>query len=350
MFKACLFLCAGAIIHAMAHLKHRTLIDFDAQDIRLMGGLRKRMPFTFVAFLLASLASAGVPLSAGFLSKDEILASVCSWSAVQSNPIHLLLPVLIFSTSLMTAFYTGRMFFLVFFGGFRLGKVFPALKEYGSYVHEAPKPMLFSYLALAPFCLFVFFSFNPVDPDVSWLTTYLSHPASVFSSESLFLEQLHVKRNELHYWVISFSVVVLSLGFGLSYVLYGFKTKFKKDFLRLHLHNSGLVNLSYSALYLNQVYDKVLVKPYNRLSNFSASFDKEWVDGSIDKFAILFMAFSHFWAWFDKWVVDGSVTALMWLIEAIGRQLKTLQNGKVQSYLSYAFIAIVFVIAFVIYK
>jgi NADH-quinone oxidoreductase subunit L len=342
IFKACLFLCAGAIIHAMAHIKHYTELDFDPQDIRLMGGLRKRMPLTFVAFLFAALASAGVPLSAGFLSKDEILVAISSWAAIQSNPIHFLLPFLIFCSSLMTAFYTGRMFFLIFFGGFRLGKFVPELKGFSAYIHEAPKMMLATYLILAPLCLFVFFSFNPIDPDTSWLANYLTHPSSAFTFESDILKQLIIKQHELHYWIISFSMVVLTLGFGLAYVLYGVKTKYKKEFLTNEpISKMGLITrLSYNGLYLNQIYQLTFVKPFNSLSNKAIIFDKKWIDKTVENTAVLFVASSHLVTWFDKNIVDGSVTALMWLIEQIGFQLKKLQNGKVQSYISLVFVAI----------
>lgn len=342
IFKACLFLCAGAIIHAMAHLKHHTELDFDPQDIRLMGGLRKRMPLTFVAFLFASLASAGVPLSAGFLSKDEILVAISSWAAIQSNPIHYFLPLLIFCTSLMTAFYTGRMFFLIFFGGFRLGKFVPELKGFSAYIYEAPKLMLATYLILAPFCLFVFFSFNPIDPETSWLVKYLTHPSSAFVFESDILKALVLKQDELHYWIISISMVVLTLGFVLAYVLYGVKTKYKKDFVTNEpISQMGLVTrFSYNGLYLNQIYQTILVSPFNLIAEKASEFDKKWIDKSVENASILFVACSHLVTWFDKNIVDGSVTALMWLIEQFGLQLKKLQNGKVQSYISLVFVAI----------
>jgi len=342
IFKACLFLCAGAIIHAMAHLKQYTELDFDPQDIRLMGGLRKRMPFTFIAFLFAALASAGVPLSAGFLSKDEILVAISSWAAIQSNPIHYVLPLLIFCTSFMTAFYIGRMFFLIFFGGFRLGRFVPGLKGFSTYVHEAPKLMLATYLILAPFCLFVFFSFNPIDPETSWLVKYLTHPSSAFVFESHILKALALKQDQLHYWVISISMVILTLGFGLAYVLYGVKSKFKKEFVANQpLSKMGLVTkLSYNGLYLNQIYQSVFVLPFNLLAKNVSVFDKNWVDKTVENTAILFVACSHVVTWFDKNIVDGSVTALMWLIEQMGWQLKKLQNGKVQSYISLVFVAI----------
>ncbi|HJV65606.1 MAG TPA: NADH-quinone oxidoreductase subunit L, partial [Geomonas sp.] len=100
-FKACLFLSAGAVIHAL----------HGEEDMRRMGRLAKRIPFTFGCFLMASLALCGVPPFAGFFSKDEILWK--AWSAPGGSP---LLWVLASATSALTAFYMFRAILLTFFG------------------------------------------------------------------------------------------------------------------------------------------------------------------------------------------------------------------------------------------
>src|SRR5437667_4504185 len=100
-FKACLFLGAGSVIHGCG----------GEQDMRKMGGLRKYMPWTHRAMLLATLAIAGVPLFAGFYSKDEILAGAYAFSA----PIW---PIGAFGAGL-TAFYMFRLYFMTFWGDYR---------------------------------------------------------------------------------------------------------------------------------------------------------------------------------------------------------------------------------------
>lgn len=97
-FKALLFLCAGAVMHAMA----------DEADIFKMGGLRKKMPWTFGAMTIGVLAIAGIPPFAGFFSKDEILAA-----AAEVSPVLFILATI---TAFMTAFYMSRLLFAVFFG------------------------------------------------------------------------------------------------------------------------------------------------------------------------------------------------------------------------------------------
>ncbi len=348
IFKASLFLCAGAIIHSLSHLKEQLSnkipnVDFDPQDIRLMGGLRKRMPLTFLAFALASMAGAGVPLTAGFLSKDEILAVIVSWSFNQESPVHFVLPVLIFSTSLMTAFYLGRMFFLIFFGGFRLGNVYPELKGNSKLIHEAPIRMLFSYGLLSLMCLFIFFSFNPLDPDKSWVLDFLSHPDSIFQSEKKFVTEINKTQDLLHNWIIAISVVVLSLGFALSYFLYRFKTRFKKDFLRLNIHLTLPAQFSYNAFYIDTIYQKVFIESYNKVSDGISDLERNIINSFVDNGALNIVVFANIISWIDKYLVDGFVNFLMTLLNGVSMQLKYLQNGKIQSYLVGAILAILVV-------
>src|SRR5580698_10261963 len=130
-FKACLFLCAGSVIHAMHARVHD---DERAQDMRYMGGLRKHMPVTYWSFFAATLAIAGCPLTSGFFSKDEILYRAFvdhtvnpfkiaaytdggHWAAPEwIAPAVFIVGLL---AAVMTAFYMFRVMFLTFHGEFR---------------------------------------------------------------------------------------------------------------------------------------------------------------------------------------------------------------------------------------
>ncbi len=114
-FKALLFLAAGSVIHGMEHLSHSKhgahgdhKEPIDPQDMRNMGGLRTKMPVTFIVFLIGSLALAGIFPLAGFWSKDEIIVA-----ALSKN---ILVFVLLGITAVFTAFYVGRQLVMVFFG------------------------------------------------------------------------------------------------------------------------------------------------------------------------------------------------------------------------------------------
>ncbi len=121
-FKACLFLGAGSLSHACHH----------TFDMREMGGLRKKMPTTFLTFTIGTLALAGVPPLAGFWSKDEIL------NGARANDFPIIM-VLGFVAAIMTAAYMGRALYLIFFGEYR-GHAHP---------HESPKVMMVPVTILA---------------------------------------------------------------------------------------------------------------------------------------------------------------------------------------------------------
>lgn len=106
VFKACLFLSAGSVIHSIHE-----------QEMPRLGGLRKKLPFTFLAMLCCSLAIAGIPFFSGFVSKDRILGDALYWGFMAGqSPLHAIVPILGFAGAFLTAFYMFRMMFLTFFG------------------------------------------------------------------------------------------------------------------------------------------------------------------------------------------------------------------------------------------
>ncbi len=140
-FKALLFLGAGSVIYAMHQAYHATHNHEDAQDMRNMGGLRHKMPITFVLMWIATLAIAGIPVFSGFFSKDEILASVfarahgstladASWLGIPGGVVLYGVYALGLAAALMTAIYMTRMMLYTFHGPSRSGeKEQPHLKE-----------------------------------------------------------------------------------------------------------------------------------------------------------------------------------------------------------------------------
>jgi len=125
-FKALLFLGSGSVIHAMS----------GEQDMRQMGGLRRRIPWTFWTFVAGALAISGIPFFAGFYSKDEILLATLGTG-------HTVLFGLALFTALLTAAYMGRLVFLTFFGEFRGGH------DAEHHLHESPWSMLGPLVLLA---------------------------------------------------------------------------------------------------------------------------------------------------------------------------------------------------------
>ncbi len=131
-FKALLFLGSGSVIHAMS----------GEQDMRKMGGLRSKIPWTFATFTIGTAAIAGVPFLAGLYSKDEILLNAVVRERLPLFAIGLF-------TAVLTAFYMSRALFMTFFGHFR------GDHEAEHHVHESPWSMLFPLVALAIGCFVV---------------------------------------------------------------------------------------------------------------------------------------------------------------------------------------------------
>ncbi len=137
-FKACLFLGSGSVIHACS----------GEQDIRQMGGLRKYMPTTYWTFLTATLAISGIPIFAGFFSKDEILAKAFEAGASDLNHlgnIYYALWGLAMVAALLTAFYMFRLVFVTFHGTYRGGE------DAEHHLHESPRSMTVPLIVLAVF-------------------------------------------------------------------------------------------------------------------------------------------------------------------------------------------------------
>lgn len=146
-FKALLFLASGSVIHGMEHGAHHVHDHHtDPQDMRFMGGLRHKMPATFWTFLIGGLALSGFPIiTAGFWSKDEILAEAWyGWSG-DGNVLPLVVFVMLSLAAFLTAFYTMRQISLTF-----LGKPRSPLAEHA---HESSRLMVVPLVLLSVFAI-----------------------------------------------------------------------------------------------------------------------------------------------------------------------------------------------------
>ncbi|MDT8325361.1 MAG: NADH-quinone oxidoreductase subunit L, partial [Bacteroidota bacterium] len=172
MFKACLFLGSGSVIHAMhAGLHHIDDHETDAQDIRNMGGLAKKMPVTFATFLVATLAISGVPLFSGFLSKDEILAGAWAFGGLQGE-IAVIVPWVGFLVAAMTAFYMFRLVILTFLGESKRPDIF-------AHLHESPMNMKIPIIVLAALSIWFVYSINPFSGPAGWFVQGVQTPVTV---------------------------------------------------------------------------------------------------------------------------------------------------------------------------
>ncbi|UIR56314.1 NADH-quinone oxidoreductase subunit L [Sphingobacterium sp. SRCM116780] len=316
-FKCLLFLCAGAVIHEMAHLKEHSQGDFDPQDVRNMGGLRTYMPKTFILMALASLALSGFPLTSGYLSKDSIIISAFEWASTKGMAFQII-PILLVLVSILTSFYIGRLIFKTFLGELRIQHLI------GQHVHlkEAPKTMLWPMFFLGICCFFPLFSINPISYHDSWIMDGL-------------LVAYPYETNHMAHIVIP---ILLTVG-ALSVWVLGWKWYAKGQY---PLNENSFANhLSLHQGYLNQFNEKTIVSSMLWISKFAYWIDRNIVDGFIHLFTKIIQNFASLIDWLDKNIVDGIVNAVAKIAFALGNLARSAQNGKLQTYLYSVFLLVV---------
>ncbi len=238
-FKALLFLGAGSVIHGMA----------GEQDIRKMGGLRDALPVTSITFLIAALALAGFPLTAGFFSKEEILIN--AYNAEFGNIVFWALAV--FAVG-MTGFYTFRLFFYTFMGKLRTPEAKP---------HESPLIMIAPLMVLAGLSLLGGF----LGP---WVHDFLS---PVFGGTV----PVH-HHNE----VLEIVAVAAALGGILTAVALYMTGKGQLALVKDTL--APLYEALFNKYYIDEIYDFVIVKPVKGISKFiEERAEKQGIDFSVDQ-------------------------------------------------------------------
>ncbi|SDP61441.1 NADH dehydrogenase subunit L [Mucilaginibacter sp. OK268] len=310
-FKCLLFLVAGIVIHQMQHIKDDNQLDIDPQDITHMGGLRKKLPITFIAAVIGAVALVGLPFTSGYLSKDGILIQAFDWGERQNGWLKIV-PVTALLTSLLTAFYVSRLIFKVFFGELRLLKTNPDIKLHlsdGGWQYKLP------LVLLAVCCLFPVFSFNPFYFEHAWLYIGLAHP--------------HFPKLESSYHTIIPRVVtILNLLVLLeAYRMYVQAKRFKFS------QNNFFYRLSYNQWYIDNLYKRAIVNPVLRLGSVCFWIDRTVVDGFLQLLARISGAIAKLAAWTDEYIVDGFLHLLAAIVQSIGNFARKFQSGKVQYYL-----------------
>jgi NADH-quinone oxidoreductase subunit L len=323
-FKCLLFLVAGIVIHQMKHIKDDNNLDIDPQNILHMGGLRKKLPLTFIAALIGGLALVGLPLTSGYLSKDGILIQAFDWSDNKAG-IFKLVPYVALLTSWLTAFYVARLMVRVFFGEFRLQKVNPHIHIHmgdGGWQYKLP----LVFLALC--CLFPVFSYSPVFYEDAWL----------FKG---FLPVNHLARENLYHVIIPVLVNILSV-----VVLYGAYALYVKRNSWPFPQTGFLYRLSFHEWYIDRFYNRVIVRFVMWLSNALYWFDRKVVDGFVHLLQKVGIALAGIAAWFDKHIVDGLLHLVVEIVQAIGSFFRRFQSGKIQYYLFSMLLVLIAVFIF----
>jgi len=347
-FKGLLFLGSGSVIQSMHH----------EQDIRQMGGLRKKMPITYYTFLIATLAISGIPLTSGFLSKDGLLAGTYAFGSLTG---HWLIPILGFTVALMTAFYMFRLVIITFHGK-------PRNQEKYDHAHETPFAMTMPLVVLATLSIFFWYTPNPVSPEAGWFYNWIETPATVVPQEARFdfmktseeavhsesvSEQGNVVHSEMyeeamhhaHYPAMVLSIILAGLGILLAFLFYQWK---KLDPDKLAEKVKPLYNLSLNKWYVDEIYQATFINGLLALSRVIAWFDNTVVDGIVNYTATMTRFVSRVSGWFETYVVDGFVNFTAFISGFFGLSIRKIQTGKVQTYIVYVLFSII--ILLIIFK
>lgn len=278
-FKALLFLSAGSVIIGMHH----------EQDIWQMGNLRKKMPITYWTFLVGALALSGVPPFSGFYSKDSILAQALE----QKSYLLFLVGVL---AAALTAFYTFRLFFVVFFGKEKSGAA--------SHAHESPPVMTLPLLVLAVFAL--------IGGVIGIVNNYGSQFIANYENLSVIQQAIEPFSKIVP---MLLGLAAAATGILVAYSLYN---NAATDPLPAKL--GGLATAMKNKFYFDELYEATVI----RLHDFLAAVAD----------------------WIDRWIVEGfCIGTVRGGTDLTGRALRLLQTGNLQT---YAFL-FVFGVAVVIY-
>ncbi|MGV3510013.1 MAG: NADH-quinone oxidoreductase subunit L [Sphingobacteriaceae bacterium] len=252
-FKALLFLGAGSVIHAASN----------EQDMRSMGGLKKKLPVTYITMLIGTIAISGIPPFSGFFSKDEILAH-----AYQHNKVFWVLGVI---GALFTSFYMFRMLFLTFNNKFR------GTQEQEHHLHESPKSMTIPLIVLAILsAIGGFLGVPEVLGGSHWLSQFLS---PVFKPSHAIAGGLTLSHST-EYILMGVSVLGALVAAYIAFVKYA-----KNNHVPLadNADRGALTKLSYNKYYIDEIYDTIITKPLNALSVFFYKVvDKSGIDGIVN--------------------------------------------------------------------
>ena len=313
-FKALLFLGAGSVIHG----------SHEEQDVRRMGGLKADMPITFVVYAIGMLALCGFPIVfSGFWSKDAILESAHNWD-VSKGPYYLL----VFG-AVLTAFYMTRQVSYVFFGHWRGHK--PA--------HESPKVMIVPMAVLAFFAMALGVIGSPAWP---WFRAFLEGRAADL--------ELHALVEPAFFAMLGTSCVVVFLGLGLGWWLYGNKSPKAEEADALEKAVPWLWAGLHGRLYVDEFYGVTVIAFYTRWARVTDWLDRRVWGGIVALAARLFGLWAQLNRLLDVHWVDGGFDKTCEELSASGGLLAQVQSGRVQSYLRILAVAVVALAAILLWS
>jgi NADH-quinone oxidoreductase subunit L len=298
-FKALLFLSAGSVIHALA----------GEQDIRKMGGLRGKIPWTHALFLIGTLAIAGIFPFAGFWSKDEIMAHAF---------VHGYYPLYAMAAlaALFTAFYMFRLTYLTFYGQSRVDP------HVAHHIHESPMVMIGPLVVLAG--LSVIGGFPGIPPEHGWFHQFLQPVATAGHATE---ESGH---NVLLILILmSVATVIALAGWGLAHYFYSLRPAAAEASVDRF---PEVYTLLLNKYYVDELYDAMIVEPTKRLGHTWDWFDRAVIDRVVLGVGRMTEGGSWLAAWIEKYVIYGVLNVIGYANHLAARTWRRLQSGMVHHY------------------
>jgi len=247
-FKALLFLGSGSVIHAFK----------DEQDIRNMGGIRKKLPYTYVLMLIGTLALTGFPFLSGFYSKDAII----EFAYLRSSSLGNYAASIGIFTAFLTSLYSWRLFFKTFHGPYNNKEI--SIND----THESPFVMLAPLLLLAIGAVFSGYLFKEI---------FIGHHSDDFWQVSIFFLN-EIKHDPIPIWFLLLTPTLVVLSIPISFYYFISKTEILNNFKKTNL---PLYYFLLNKWYIDELYEKLFVLPAKRIGSF---FWKQGDLGFIDRF------------------------------------------------------------------
>ena len=295
-FKALLFLAAGSVIHAMG----------GEQDMRHMGGLSKKIKYTYWTMLMATLAISGAPLFAGFFSKDQILLG--AYMIPGGKPLY----AIGLLTALLTAFYMFRLIFLTFHGNQRYD-------EHHVHVHESPWSMLGPLVILAILSIFGGWLALPAfwgGPD--YFANFLAPVFSSGAESGAAAAAAEAAAHSLELPLAGVAVFTALVGFLVAFWLY-IRQPGKPEAIAKSMQ--GAYNTLLNKYYVDELYAAVIIKP------------------------LMWLSTDVLWKIVDVAGIDGTVNGIARGATSLGDTVRHTQSGNTRSYAVWVVIGALVVIA-----
>lgn len=357
-FKALLFMCSGSVIHGMEHgAEHVHDHHSDPQDMRLMGGLREKMPITFWAFFIGGMALSGFPIiTAGFWSKDEIFAEAWFVWTADGNPIGIFVFIMLALAAFLTAFYTTRQLAMTF-----AGKPRSPLAEHA---HESDRYMTTPLMILSVFAVVAGwvgipdnFLNTPIEGGFyNWFHHFvgatLKTPIKELKEAGYVLHKIETLPWS---WVpLSASLIVALGGIALGYWMYWRKPLEEgEEDPMIGILTPPLHNFLHNKWYWDELYEVVFVKPTVWVSEVLVYewIDRGLIDGILHGVSKGVYGLANVMKNTESAVFGDAVDWVTFKIRDLAQELRSLQSGKIQEYaLMSALITFVFSAFFILLR